>query len=149
MTYELYHHGILGQRWGIRRFQNADGTLTTAGKKRYSGDSVDSNTSEKKAKGRGVTKSRTRIDQMSDDELRARISRLELEKKYSDLAKSTSDVNKGEQTVKKILKTIGADSISSGGKNIGSQLVTYALGNAVNKMAGAEIVNPKKGQKDK
>ena len=32
---ELYHHGILGQKWGIRRFQNADGSLTAAGKKRY------------------------------------------------------------------------------------------------------------------
>lgn len=32
----LYHHGILGQKWGVRRYQNADGTLTTAGKKRYS-----------------------------------------------------------------------------------------------------------------
>lgn len=32
---ELYHHGILGQRWGIRRYQNEDGTLTDEGKKRY------------------------------------------------------------------------------------------------------------------
>ena len=31
---ELYRHGILGQRWGVRRFQNPDGTRTTAGKKR-------------------------------------------------------------------------------------------------------------------
>lgn len=32
---KLYHHGILGQRWGVRRFQNEDGTLTQAGKEHY------------------------------------------------------------------------------------------------------------------
>lgn len=31
---ELYHHGIKGQKWGVRRFQNEDGTLTEAGKAR-------------------------------------------------------------------------------------------------------------------
>lgn len=32
---ELYHHGIKGQKWGVRRFQNEDGSLKSAGKKRY------------------------------------------------------------------------------------------------------------------
>lgn len=32
---ELYHHGIKGQRWGIRRYRNSDGSLTEAGKQRY------------------------------------------------------------------------------------------------------------------
>lgn len=35
----FYHHGIKGQRWGVRRFQKKDGSLTAAGKKRYDSDS--------------------------------------------------------------------------------------------------------------
>ena len=31
---ELYHYGVKGQKWGVRRYQNADGSLTPAGKKR-------------------------------------------------------------------------------------------------------------------
>ena len=35
---ELYHWGIKGMKWGVRRYRNEDGTLTDAGKKRYSDD---------------------------------------------------------------------------------------------------------------
>lgn len=38
MKNELYHHGIKGQKWGVRRYQNKDGTLTNAGKNRYHDD---------------------------------------------------------------------------------------------------------------
>lgn len=38
--YSLYHHGIKGQKWGIRRYQNDDGSLTAEGKKRYGVESV-------------------------------------------------------------------------------------------------------------
>lgn len=34
---DLQHHGIKGQKWGVRRFQNKDGSLTPAGEKRYDG----------------------------------------------------------------------------------------------------------------
>lgn len=36
MNNELYHYGIKGQKWGVRRYQNKDRSLTNAGKKRYS-----------------------------------------------------------------------------------------------------------------
>ena len=36
MVNELYHYGIKGMRWGVRRYQNADGSLTPAGRKRVS-----------------------------------------------------------------------------------------------------------------
>lgn len=39
---ELYHHGIKGMKWGVRRYQNKDGSLTPAGRKKYLGN--DSNT---------------------------------------------------------------------------------------------------------
>lgn len=35
---ELYHYGIKGQKWGVRRYQNKDGSLTPAGQKRYDSD---------------------------------------------------------------------------------------------------------------
>lgn len=44
---DLAHHGILGQKWGIRRFQSEDGSLTNAGKKRYGGEGFVSRTTPK------------------------------------------------------------------------------------------------------
>ena len=49
---ELYHHGIKGQKWGVRRYQNEDGSLTYRGKMRYIKDS------ERASKYYGVRKKR-------------------------------------------------------------------------------------------
>ena len=44
----IAHHGIKGQKWGVRRYQNPDGTLTEAGKRRYSLDKVNAKDEQKK-----------------------------------------------------------------------------------------------------
>jgi hypothetical protein len=48
METELHHHGIKGQKWGIRRYRSVDGRLTPAGKKRYSSDNKVENTERAK-----------------------------------------------------------------------------------------------------
>ena len=37
---DLYHHGIKGMKWGVRRFQKEDGSLTSAGRKRYDSNAL-------------------------------------------------------------------------------------------------------------
>ena len=50
VTPYLEHHGIIGQKWGVRRFQNEDGSLTEAGKARYGYGSESSNSNYKDPK---------------------------------------------------------------------------------------------------
>lgn len=142
---ELYHHGIPGQKWGVRRYQNKDGSLTKAGLKRYG--TVENynkvkSAAEKAAKDRENARLRANVEkdiakakkkygvqtpeekqadearkaakklksaepdsesdtkkksinEMTDDEIRQRISRLELENKLKNLTPKT--VSKGEK----------------------------------------------------
>ena len=96
MNNELYHYGVLGMKWGVRRYQNKNGTLTSAGKKRQP-FKIEPHEDYVKAH------SKKRVKQMSDAELRSRINRLQMEKQYSEL-KGTS---KGKRYVNKVLKIAG------------------------------------------
>ena len=149
---ELYHDGTKGMKWGQRLYQYKDGSLTPLGKLRYGKKGLSkksSNDSASDTKSIKTTKlTKKKIKDMSDEEIQARINRLELEK---NLAKTMKDVN--SQTTSKG-KEIVLDILEKSSKNIGTQLVTYVMGKGVNKALAkafkeAEIVNPKKGQKDK
>ena len=178
-NHELVHWGVRGMRWGVRRYQNKDGTLTAAGKKRYDKEmaklkaekKILDNKAKTKAKIDKLENLRKEVDEqkqankpaiakpkvqkskkstpMTDEELRAKVQRLELEKRYRDLMKETlpkKKKSKGQEFV--------TDVLEKSGKNIATQAATYAMGVGVNKLFervfnDKSIVNPKKGQKDK
>lgn len=74
---ELYHYGILGMRWGVRRFQRKNGRLTSRGRKRkMSQDAIDAKKLRKK-----------KLYEMSNDEIKTLNKRKELENNYKRLNK--------------------------------------------------------------
>ena len=83
---ELYHWGIKGMKWGVRRFQNPDGSLTPAGKKRYGAEEGEG---EEKPNYAPKAPKKSASD-YTDDELRTQINRMQMEKQYRDLAGQTN-----------------------------------------------------------
>ena len=79
---ELYHHGVKGQKWGVRRYQKEDGTRTALGKKRR--NEVDISSAHDDYKKAHTTK---HYSQMSDKELREVNNRLNMERQYAQLNK--------------------------------------------------------------
>lgn len=108
LTYEsncLVHHGIRGQKWGVRRFQNPDGSLTSLGKKR----AASGGDSEKKRDWKPSD-----AENLSDEELNRRNSRLQREKQYKDMTKTRGQKIKEEigKAAKAILVTSAVTALS-------------------------------------
>lgn len=75
---ELYHYGKKGMRWGIRRYQNKDGSLTPAGKKRYNAELENVRKQEKILKNRQAT--RAKIESLEARKKAAAAEKAELDK---------------------------------------------------------------------
>ena len=125
----IEHSGVKGQRWGVRRYQNADGTLTEEGKRRY-GTPEGFEAASKQASAleeatraassaanaatvftntqKGSIAVKKDYSGMTDQELQKRINRLNLERAYGDLSGDTKYVQTGKEKTREILQTVGA-----------------------------------------
>ena len=172
---ELYHFGILGQKWGIRRFQNEDRTWTEAGKIRYGaqkageavGKAVRSTgrvvSKAVSATGKGVGRAASKTGKhvvdnfkskhpwmMSDDELNNRLRRVNMEKTYQQDLRDTHQTSGARKLIGNILEN-GARTLANAAFNkLASNMVKTPLERAndilQNKIKNKEL-NDKLGEK--
>ena len=120
MNDELYHHGILGMRWGIRRTKSQLGYKTGNGKKRQGDDSDAEVKAASSGKSGGSKKS---VTNMTDDELRNHINRLQMERQYLDLERQISaytpqQISRGKKFMKSMEKDVITPALKDAGKNL-------------------------------
>lgn len=153
---ELLHYGVKGMKWGVLRYQNRDGSLTPAGKKRYKKemdklkkkertiknkqrtkamlDKLEAKEREVEALKRGVKSNETpivkkkTIKELSDAELKNMLTRLDNE------AKLKQHLEKDRPVTKKIAKTMIEDMVAPAAMDLGKQVAKSFMTKGVNKV---------------
>lgn len=112
----LEHHGIKGQKWGVRRFQNKNGTWTSLGKKIRRAKEKRTTEAENKKKlerAQAISGGDPRLikkymNTMTDKELQQAIQRASMRSNVNRLGKESGALNTGTQALRDVLSTAGS-----------------------------------------
>lgn len=133
---ELYHYGTKGMRWGIRRYQNKDGSLTPAGQKRR--DKLQAKLDKVTgADPKNTGKTRLKISDMTDEELGKYIARKRAEKDAYGLERDIANMNpKTVSAGKKFAQNFTEKALSPALAESGKKLLTGIMNKAIDKALG-------------
>lgn len=128
---ELIHWGVKGMKWGVRRYQNKDGSLTPAGKKRLSRIDKKAERDNWSEDATSAAKIKTkRVRQMSNAELKKLNERMRLENEYRNLSKQRTSAGK------KLVNEILAGAAKDTAKSYVSKYMKQGVDVAVRKVVG-------------
>lgn len=96
--YVIRHAGTKGMRWGVRHFQNKDGTLTPLGKLRYRKKQSSDNETEPHEDYKTKHEKKS-VRELSDQELRGRVARYEAEKKYENFTEGPDRLSQTKNVI--------------------------------------------------
>ena len=125
---ELIHHGVKGQKWGVRRTPEQLGHRP----KGNSDGKVGSSEKKKRFSLRKEKKKPLDISKMSDKELQDLVNRMQLEKRFSDLSKG--DVGTGKKIAVESLKSFGKASMTKFGARAGESVANALFSKLDDKM---------------